>query len=195
MTGAPPKAIKADPLTREGFAPYGDVICALAPSSSASANQGTAQRFNHVARIANLRSDTNPAQPNLCVFRCVPTPSLPFQMKLLERHKYSSQFFVPMTLPQPGSEWNGEKAYLVIVCLNDPVTDRPDYSTLKAFTATSTQGVNYREGCWHHPMIALDRVTDFCVLVHERREHSEVADEDCEEVFLSAENYVDIIVD
>ncbi|KAI8916621.1 hypothetical protein DFJ77DRAFT_430195, partial [Powellomyces hirtus] len=96
---------------------------------SQAANQGTAQRFSHVgsgtlltrhrymkllrlsfyiASITNLRNQSNPAQPNLCVFQCAPTPTLPFKMKLLERHNHSSQFFVPFS--------GGEVAYLVIVC-------------------------------------------------------------------------------
>ncbi|TPX59868.1 ureidoglycolate lyase [Spizellomyces sp. 'palustris'] len=191
MSDTPPRRIKAVPLTRENLSPYGDVITALTKPSH-TANQGTAQRFNHVAAITNLRNKTNPAQPNLCVFRCLPTPTLPFKMKLLERHKFSSQFFVPMTAP---FSQTGACTYLVIVCLNNPDTDKPDYRTLKAFTASSNQGVNYREGCWHHPMIALERETDFCVLVYERREKSEVSDEDCEEVFLAESEYVTVEVE
>ncbi|KAI8826952.1 ureidoglycolate hydrolase [Fimicolochytrium jonesii] len=189
----PPKSIKAAPLTREAFAPYGDVICSL-PTPADTANQGTAKRFNHIGRhvrktaqITNLRNKANPAQPNLCVFRCAPTPVLPFPMKLLERHKFSSQFFVPMTPNQDGA-----RGYLVIVCLNDPVRDKPDYRTLKAFVASTTEGINYSAGCWHHPMIALERVTDFCVLVYERRELREAPDEDCEEEFLAEECIIEV---
>ncbi|KAJ3155050.1 hypothetical protein HDU89_007240 [Geranomyces variabilis] len=176
----PPRRITAVPLTRENFAPFGQVICAL-PTPSQSANQGTAQRYNHVAKVENLRAEgPNPAQPNLCVFRCTPPP-LPFTIKLLERHPHSTQFFVPMSTA----------AYLVIVALNDPATDQPDPATIKAFVAGHAQGVSYNAGTWHHPMVAMGAGhTDFCVMVYERREKCELPGEDCEEVFYDQEQWV-----
>lgn len=120
------------------------------------------------ANLTNLRPD---AKPNLCVFKCQPTPQLPFKLTLLERHKYSSQVFIPMTPP------NGARAYLVIVALNDCGRDKPDWGTLKAFIADTTQGINYREGCWHCPMVALEKETDFGCLVWECG-----GEGDCEEV-------------
>lgn len=38
-------------------------------------------------------------------------------------------------------------AYVVIGCLNGK-DDKPDLSTLRAFLATSSQGVSYDEGIW-----------------------------------------------
>ena len=38
-------------------------------------------------------------------------------------------------------------AYLVVVALNGK-NDRPDLSTLRAFLATSAQGVSYDQGVW-----------------------------------------------
>ncbi|KAF7726029.1 Allantoicase [Apophysomyces ossiformis] len=169
--------IIAEPLTREGFAPYGDVIEATS-SNVTGANQGTAQKYHHVAAIANLFPN-NKGVANMCVFRCRPTADLPFVAKLLERHPYSSQFFVPMTDKHT-------RGYLVIVAQNGE-DDRPDMSTIKAFIASSTQGVNYRQAIWHHPMVALEHQTDFAVLVHE----SGVPDDDCQEVDIP-ETIVDI---
>ena len=54
--------------------------------------------------------------------------------------------------------------YLVIVTLGG---DAPDLSTLAAFIAHGTEGISYRPGVWHHPMIALDHETDFICLVWE----------------------------
>ncbi|MES1264635.1 MAG: ureidoglycolate lyase, partial [Variovorax sp.] len=59
--------LRAVPLQRSEYAPYGDVIAAAGPARSA--NAGTAQRFNHVAALENLRPG---ARPNLCVFRVKP---------------------------------------------------------------------------------------------------------------------------
>ncbi|RCH84305.1 Allantoicase [Rhizopus azygosporus] len=169
LPNAEPSVITARPLTTEDYAPYGDVIHTPGARSMTGANQGTASKYHHVAQVNNLfpRGD---GKMNLCIFRCKPTEDLPFTVKLLERHPYSTQAFIPMTN-------GGTRGYLVVVALNG-IDDRPDLSTIKAFIATSTQGINYRQGVWHHPMIALDCITDFAVIVHE----SGVPEDDCNEV-------------
>ena len=35
---------------------------------------------------------------------------------------------------------------------------------LRAFLATAQQGVNYHPGTWHHPVLALNRESDFLVI-------------------------------
>jgi allantoicase len=40
-------------------------------------------------------------------------------------------------------------------------------STLRAFLATSAQGISYHPNVWHHPIIALDVATDFSCVVYE----------------------------
>lgn len=74
-----------------------------ADGESVESNQGTARRFNYVADLVNLRAD---AKTNVCVFRSVPR-EFPFVCKMLERHPFSSQMFVPMNA----------KRYLVLVSL------------------------------------------------------------------------------
>jgi len=55
------------------------------------------------------------------------------------------------------------RAYLVIVALNG-ADDKPDLMTLRAFLATTAQGISYHAGVWHHPMISLETPIDFaCV--------------------------------
>ncbi|KAI8967048.1 ureidoglycolate hydrolase, partial [Mycotypha africana] len=158
--------IIAEPLTSEAYAAYGDVIHAPGAKYVTGANQGTAEKYHHVAQVANLFPKGN-GKMNLCMFHCRPTTEIPFTVKLLERHPYSSQAFIPMSHGQT-------RGYLVVVALNG-ADDKPDMSTLKAFFATSEQGINYRNGVWHHPMVALDAATDFVVVVHE----SGVPEDDC----------------
>lgn len=141
------RTLSAVPLEREAYAPFGDVIAAK--PGFRSANQGTAQKSEHLAELVDRRG----ARPNLSVFRCAPR-EVPFEVKLLEKHGASTQLFVPMNATR----------YLVIVALGD---DAPDLSTVRAFVATGLQGITYRPGVWHHPMVALDRETDFFCLVHE----------------------------
>ncbi|ORX58058.1 Allantoicase [Hesseltinella vesiculosa] len=174
---SPKNVIIAEPLTTEAFAPYGDVIDidTKAAANITEANQGTAKKCHHVAQIYN-NFPGNRGKVNMCIFRCAPTNTLPFTIKILERHPYSSQFFIPMTSGQT-------RGYLVAVALNG-ADDKPDMSTLKVLVAQSTQGVNYRQGVWHHPMIALEDSTDFAVYVHE----SGVPEEDCN--IVDVEHYV-----
>ncbi len=150
-----PSRIQAVALSAEGYCDYGDVISVRSDIIPRSANMGTAKRFNSVAAFTNLRPGT--AQPNLCVFRCNPQVSAPqttFEIKLLEKHPLSTQAFIPMQADR----------FLVVVCLG---TDKPDLSTLRAFLATKSQGITYRPGVWHHPLIAMDQQTDFVCLIWE----------------------------
>ncbi|KAI9028109.1 ureidoglycolate hydrolase-domain-containing protein [Phycomyces nitens] len=159
----------AQPLTREDFAPFGDVIQASSGIAVTSANQGTAEKYHQVGQVINDFAKGR-GRSHLSVFHCRPATEVPFTVKLLERHPFSSQAFIPMT--------DGRvRGYLVIVALNG-ADDKPDMKTLKAFIASSTQGINYREGIWHHPMVALEHETDFACLVHE----SGIPKDDCNEV-------------
>lgn len=144
--------LQAKALERRLYQPYGDVIAAGPEFSSASANAGTARRFDRLAALENLRPG---AAPNLCVFRVEPAADNPFSVRMLERHRHSTQVFIPM---------GGASRYLVVVCGGG---DAPDLATLKAFVADGAHGISYRPGTWHHPLIALDRTTDYACLVYE----------------------------
>jgi ureidoglycolate lyase len=143
--------LRARPLTREAFLPFGDII-GLELSGGTSANQGTATRYDKVARLASSRPE---AKPNLAVFRSV-AKTLPFEVRLLERHPCSTQMFVPMACQR----------FLVVVCPED-ARGEPDLARLCAFVCGPGQGVNYRPGLWHHPIIALDGPADLLMLAWE----------------------------
>jgi ureidoglycolate lyase len=147
------RTVEAEPLTVSGFQAFGDVVSAsLREGSGKSANQGTAVRFDHIAAITSTRER---AKANLAVFRSV-AKSLPFEVKLLERHPCSSQMFVPMRCAR----------YLVVVCEEDAL-GAPDLETLRAFVCREGQGFNYKPGLWHHPIIALDAAAEFIMLAYE----------------------------
>jgi ureidoglycolate hydrolase len=139
-----PLELSLTPLTAEAFAPYGDVVSLpdvqRTKMAASSANQGTASRYNYVAKLVNSRNSG--AKPNLCLFNSTPPESLsftasvvkeltaksadgqglrvdtlspymkPFSIRLLERHPNSSQIFVPLKSSPFG--------YIVIVsCAKD----------------------------------------------------------------------------
>ena len=39
-----------------------------------------------------------------------------------------------------------------------------DPAQMRAFWTDAWQGVNYAKGVWHHPLLALDQVSDFVVV-------------------------------
>ena len=142
----------AAPLDRNSYRDFGDVIAADPAAPGTSANAATARRFNRLGAIENLRPG---ATPNLCVFRVAPAAANPFSVRMLERHRHSTQVFIPM---------GGATRYMAVVCLG---ADTPDPGTLKAFIVDGAQGISYRPGIWHHPLIGLDRTADFACLVYE----------------------------
>ena len=166
--------IASRPLTREAYAAYGDVIAAGREGEGSAANQGTARRFDRLAHLENLRPG---AAANVCVFRSTPWTERPVSIRLLERHPASTQAFVPMNATR----------FLVVVATGGA---RPDPSTLAAFVATGVQGITYRPGVWHHPLIALDQVTDFACVVWEDGSAG-----DCETVHLEGEARAEIELD
>lgn len=145
--------VTAEPITPEGYAPFGDLVAAGYGRSHVPANMGTAKRYNHLAGLENLRPDR--ASLNVCQYRCAPASRVPVEIGLLERHAFSTQIFVPM----PGTQ-----RYLIVVA--QPGAEIVP-SSMRAFLVEGAQAISYRPGVWHHPMIALDRESDFACFVWE----------------------------
>ncbi len=184
--------ITVEPLTPDSFAPYGGVISAdhqikNTNLKSNSANYGTAIKILKVSPIINNYENApsgNKASANWNIFRCSPPNHIlkynvdgingrtQYYSKVLERHPYSTQTFLPM-----GRNKN-DLAYLVIVASNDN-EGLPDPTSVKAFIAKGNQAVTYNVATWHAPMIALIDTLDFGVLIHENN----VNEEDCQECY------------
>jgi ureidoglycolate lyase len=138
------KPLAVEPLDAAAFAPFGEVIEAASARRAFAINAGTTERFDDLARID---TDADGGRPVLSLFRAQPR-ALPFAVRMLERHPLGSQAFMPL---DPAIR------YLVVVA-EDPL------ALPRAFLASHGQGVNYRRGGWHHPLIALDRVSEFLVI-------------------------------
>lgn len=132
-----------EPLTTAQFAAFGDVIEAAAAKQIYPVNDGTAQRFHDLADIDTASKD---GRTLISIFRAEPR-TLPFEIRMLERHPLGSQAFIPLDACR----------YLIVV--SESPTARP-----RVFIADRGQGINYRRGSWHHPLIALDAVSDFLVV-------------------------------
>src|SRR4030081_3129851 len=75
--------IEPQPLSKEAFAPYGDVLD----------TPNEAGRTYYEDALGNLRPK---AHPSLSVSLKADTPDRPLRAELLERHEFSSQTFVPI---------------------------------------------------------------------------------------------------
>jgi len=137
--------LKIQALTKEAFAPYGDVI-SVRENDHFLINNGSTERYHDLAKVELLKE----GRVLINIFRATPL-DYPLNVKMVERHPLGSQAFVPMS----------ERPYLVLVAeAGETVT--PD--NLVAFRAEGDQGVNYHAGTWHHPVLALDGVSDFLVV-------------------------------
>ena len=124
--------LKAEPLTREAFAPFGQVL---------SYQPGDILRRNFAAELVNDRPD---AKPNLRVQYTAPTP-MPHLATKIERHSHSSQMFAPIA----------GVGCLVVVFPSD-AAGAPILSEGRAFRARGDQAINYAKGVWHHGFMAAD---------------------------------------
>lgn len=152
--------LAVEPLAPNTFLPFGDVIEPGAGGTYRTINEGFAQRFDDLAR---LDTDREGGHAVLSVFRARPR-ALPFQLRLVERHKLGSQAFVPLL----------SQRFLVVVA---PAGPAPTPAQLRCFMTRPGQGVNYAAGTWHHPLIALDSGGDFLVIDR----GGPLAGEDCDE--------------
>ena len=127
------------PLTRAAFAPYGEVLEISADNRIMPINYGLTERHHDLATL-DVSDDGGRAIISLFRTRAI---SLPFQVKVMERHPLGSQAFMALTA----------NPYLVLVA--PPGEFEP--AALRAFIAEPHQGVNYHKGTWHHYCLGLHR--------------------------------------
>jgi ureidoglycolate lyase len=133
--------IVPQPLTKEAFAPFGDVIDM--PTA--------AGRFYHDAALGNLNAR---AAASLSVALKAETTARPFVSQEMERHEYSSQTFIPVDV----GRW-------LIVVAPHAAAGGPDMAAARAFIADGTTGVTYKANTWHHGLTTLDRPGSFAVFM------------------------------
>ena len=137
-----PLRLVAQPLSADRFAPFGDVIEDVR-ATSAPMNDARFERFDALCEL-----DTD-GETGIGIVRCRSATSLPYRVDIVERHPLGSQAFVPLD-GQP---------FLVAVARAGAAPDR-----LHAFVSNGRQGVNYRRGTWHMPLIGLEHGQRFLVI-------------------------------
>jgi ureidoglycolate lyase len=134
-----------EPLTREDFAPFGQVL-ETEGAKHHSINQGTTTRFHRLATVEMENGDC----AIISIFRGVSRP-FPITITMMERHLLGSQAFMPLS----NDDW------LVVAA------DRPETSALRCFRAKGTQGIQYAKGVWHHPLLVIASTQDFLIVDRE----------------------------
>ena len=121
------------PLTRENFAPFGDVI-QIDGSEQFEINSGYTTRVHD---LIDIQLDGEDARPQLSFFLGRPRP---LEIVTLEKHPLGSQAFYPVE----------DKRWLVVVAIE------PEAQSVRAFWASGRQGINYHRDIWHHPLLVLE---------------------------------------
>lgn len=125
------------PLTREAFAPYGDVL-EIAGHGRVYFDDGLANRRPHAAA-------------SLSVARIAPS-ARPFHLTKMERHVFSSQSFIPMK----AARW-------LVVAAPHAAGGGPDMAKAVAFLPGPLQAITYHVDVWHAPMSVFDEDATFAV--------------------------------
>lgn len=139
------RQVRIEPLTREAYAPFGQVI-ETDGAEHFPINSGMTERYHDLAQI-ELTGEA--ARPLLSIARGKPY-ALPLTLTMVERHPLGSQAFHPLS----------DRPFLSIVCPDED--GRP--GTPRAFLASAGQGVNMARNTWHAVLTPLEAVSDFLLI-------------------------------
>jgi ureidoglycolate lyase len=138
--------LQPQPLTRERFAPYGDVIESTEVDRAAM-NAARFERFDDLCAV-DMGDDGRVA---VSIAKCRVATSLPYRIDMVERHPLGSQAFVPLS-----------RAKMIVVVA--PPEQSVETADLRAFVTNGRQGVNYKRGTWHMPLIAFEAGQEFLII-------------------------------
>ena len=130
-----------EPLTKDGFHEFGDVI-ETEGARHFGMNGDSLERYYDLADIDVGVDPGDKARVAISIVETKQVATLPYRVKVMERHPLSSQAFIPLD----------EYPQLIVVA---PATEELHLCGLRAFHSCGRQGINYRRGVWHMPMIAL----------------------------------------
>jgi len=139
------RKIIAEPLTKDAFALFGNVIEAE-EGASFPINNGKTQRFHDLAKVEVAGEN---ARVVVSIARGQPY-DLPLTLKMVERHPLGSQAFMPLTA----------RPFLVVVCPDEGgMPGQP-----RAFITKPGQGVNYARNTWHGVLTPIGEEQDFLIV-------------------------------
>jgi len=142
------KIISPEPINNLNFSEFGEVITTK-DIKPLNINNGYAQRFDG---IANLDTKEQNGETTISIFSALKR-NFPMKIDMMEKHPLGSQAFIPMK----------ETTFLVLVA---PKGEKPVIEKIKSFIVPPGNGVNYKAGTWHFPLISTE---DMNFLVVDRK--------------------------
>jgi ureidoglycolate lyase len=143
------RSLEIQLLTREAFAPFGDVL-ETEGAHSFKINNGTTTRFHNLAKVET----TGPQARTLISLFRGNAFFLPVTITMVERHPLGSQAFFPLQAER----------WLVVVAPDENGVPGMPLAFMVEPGKDGLRGVNYHRNTWHHPLIALDVPGDFLVV-------------------------------
>lgn len=134
-----PEAVTAQPLTEDALDGIGQVLGRH--GIPRVINAGLSQKWDRLVPPAAFERPMN--------LGLIRTAASDPQVRFLERHQRTHQFFVPTT---PGR-------FLVAVAGAHPEAPQP--GDLRVFLVDDGQGVCFAPGTWHSPLVVLDTAITF----------------------------------
>jgi len=137
--------VKPIKITKENFSDFGDVISSenIKPIDI---NAGYAKRFDDLANVNTLKDE---GKTIVSIFSAIKR-IFPMKIDMMEKHPLGSQAFMPMI----------ETTFLAFVA---PPGDLPEINKIKSFIVPPKNGINYKPGVWHFPLISTED-TSFLVI-------------------------------
>ena len=139
------RILRTEPLTREAFAPFGQVI-ETTGAHHYPINSGNCERYHDLARVELGGVHARPLISIMQAKHFV----LPLTLTMVERHPLGSQAFYPLST----------HPFLVVVALDHAGTP----GTPRAFLTGPGQGINLAMNTWHGVLTPLEADAQFlCV--------------------------------
>ena len=140
------KTIRPVQLTKENFSLFGNVL-SIENSDHIVINKGFAHKYYN---LCDMDCNDGGGVATLHLYQGKKR-EFPLKIDMMEKHPHFSQTFMP----------RGKEPFLVVVALGD---EKPDLNTIGVFKTNGEQGVHYKKGIWHFPLIALKEDEEFIVI-------------------------------
>ncbi len=135
------QTLVARPINAQAFAPYGHLL-------NVPRDNG---RTYFDEQLVSLRAG---ARASLSLSRQDAWVGDRVVATRLERHRLSSQSFIPLDVDR----------FMVMVAPK-AANGYPDLAGLQAFIVAGDQGITYRADTWHHPMTVFGRPARFAIMM------------------------------
>ena len=137
--------IKPKKISRKNFKKFGDLI-STKKNRPININNGYAKRYDNLGKI---NTSIKKGKTIISIFSAK-TRKFPMKVDMMEKHPLGSQAFVPMS----------ETNFLVFVA---PKGKKPNTKKIESFIVPKQNGINYKPGIWHFPLISTED-TNFLVI-------------------------------